>query len=260
MQRQKILIVEDDPAMVLYYIFALEAEYDILSATSGNSAIDLINHLEDVDLVILDYRLKDMSGITVLREAKKIKPSIPIIVITAYGDEAVAVRAFRCGAKEYLKKPVSYDELFEHIRFCLSLKDADKDNRTNWFLDDARRTQSGNPCPAVMSHNFMKIQRAVHYINENYMTKISLGQVAGKACMSRCHFSRTFKKALGVTFQHYLSDRRMKKAKDMLKNSPLTITEIAFSVGYADMTHFTRMFKRMTGFLPSQFKRDISTR
>lgn len=254
MRRQKILIIEDDPAMVLYYTFALEAEYDILSATSGKSAIDRINHLEDIDLVILDYRLQDMSGITVLREVKKIKPSIPIIVITAYGDEDVAVRVFRCGAKEYIKKPVSYDELFEKIRFCLSLKAADKNNRTNWFLDEACRTQPGNPCPAVLSHNFMKIQRAVQYINENYNTKISLGQVAGKAYLSRYHFSRTFKKVTGVTFQHYLSDRRVEKAKDMLKSSPLPITEVAFSVGYADMTHFTRMFKRMTGQTPSQYK------
>jgi two-component system, response regulator YesN len=254
MQRQKILIIEDDPAMVLYYTFALEAEYDILSATSGDSAIDHINHAEDIDLVILDYKLQDMSGIDVLLEIKRIKPSIPIIVITAYGDEDVAVRSFRCGAKEYIKKPVSYDELFEKIRFCLSLKAADKNKRANLFHDAACRTQPGNPCYTVTSRNFVKIQKAVQHIDENYMTKISLGLVAGKACMSRHHFSRTFKKAMGVTFQNYLNDRRVEKAKDMLKSSQLTITEIAFFVGYSDMTNFTRMFKRVTGYTPSQYK------
>lgn len=254
MQRQKILIIEDDPAMVLYYTFALEVEYDVLSATSGKSAICHINHLEDIDLVILDFKLQDMSGITVLKEIKRIKPSIPIIVITAYGDEDVAVSSFRCGAKEYIKKPVTYAELFEKVRFCLSLRSDDKNNRDIMFHDAVCRTHPGNPCPAVMSRNFLKIQKSVQHINDNYTSKISLDLVAGKACMSRHHFSRTFKKAMGVTFQNYLNDRRMEKAKDMLKSSRLTITEIAFFVGYADMTHFTKMFKRMTGFTPSQYK------
>jgi two-component system, response regulator YesN len=73
--------------------------------------------------------------------------------------------------------------------------------------------------------------------------------------MSRHHFSRTFKNAMGVTFQKYLNERRVEKAKDMMKNSRLTITEIAFFVGYADMTNFTRMFRKETGYTPSQYKK-----
>ncbi len=255
MQRQKILIIEDDPAMVLYYTFALEAKYDILSATSGNSAIYHINQLGNIDLVILDYKLPDMSGLTVLKEIKRIKPSIPIIVITAYGDEDVAVSSFRCGAKEYIKKPFSYDELFEKIRFCISLKAADKAIRANLFHDASCRTQLGNFCSsAVMSRNFLKIQKAVQHINDNYTTKISLDVVAGIAYMSRHHFSRSFKKALGVTFQDYLKDRRMEKAKDMLKKTRISVIEIAFFVGYADIRHFTKTFKKLTGITPAQYK------
>ena len=258
MQRQKILIIEDDPAMVLYYTFALEAEYDILSATDGKKAIHHIKHLNDIDLVILDYRLHDISGIEVLRQIKRVKPSIPIILITAYGDEDVAVSSFRCGAKEYLKKPVTYDELFEKIRFCLSLKAVDKNNRINVFHDAAFRVGPGIPPTASTSHNFHKIQKAVQYIDGNYMTRITLGSVAGKACMSKHHFSRTFKKTMGVTFQQYLNDRRVDKAKVLLKNAPLTITEVAFSVGFTDTTHFARLFKRITGFTPSRYKNDFS--
>jgi DNA-binding NtrC family response regulator len=167
MQRQKILIIEDDPAMVLYYTFALEAEFDILSATNGNSAIDQIKHLEDIDLVILDYKLQDMSGIDVLRKIKSIKPSVPIIIITAYGDEDVAVSSFRCGAKEYIKKPVSYDELFEKIRFCLSLRSADKNNRSTRFPDATYRAQPCYPRSVSTSHNFIKIRKAVQHIDNN---------------------------------------------------------------------------------------------
>jgi YesN/AraC family two-component response regulator len=204
--------------------------------------------------VILDYKLQDMSGIEVLQEIKRIKPSIPIIVITAYGDEDVAVSSFRCGAKEYIKKPFTYDEVLEKIRFCLSLKSADKSNRTIISHDAGNRAQPCYPCSTSIPHNLLRIQKAVHHIDDNYMTKITLGIVAGKACMSRHHFSRTFKKAMGLTFQKYLNERRVEKAKEMMKGSRLTITEIAFFVGYADMTSFARMFKRMTGYTPAQYK------
>ncbi len=253
MKRQKILIIDDEPEVLSYYTFALEAEYDVLAATSGKSAIYEINHMPDIDLVLLDYKLQDMSGIEVLREIKRVKPSVPIIVITAYGDEDVALRSFRGGAKEYLKKPVAYDELFEKVRFCLSLRSVDKKSRTI-LLQEENQTQPRQPSFAGISNNFLKIQKAVQYIDENYMTKISLDLVAGKACMSRHHFSRIFKKTMGVTFSKYLSNSRVEKAKDMLKSSRLTVTEVAFFVGYADITNFTRMFKTVAGCSPSQYK------
>lgn len=253
MQRQKILIIEDDLGMVLYYTYALEAEYDIQTATSGKSAIDYINRQEDIDLIILDYKLEDISGIELLRAIKKIKPSIPVILITAYGDEDVAVRSFQCGAKDYIKKPCSYSELFEKIKFCLSLKSAEKNKRITLYHDEYRE-RTISPRSVGMSHNYFKIQKAVQYVDDNYMTKVSLDTVAGIACISRHHFSRTFKKAMGVTFQDHLNNRRMDKAKDMLKSTKLTITEIALSVGYVDMSHFARIFKRITGFTPSQYK------
>lgn len=257
MKRLKLLIVEDNPAMVQYYSYALEEKYIIQTATSGKKAIDHVNHPESIELVILDYKLPDMSGIEVLRTIKRIKPALPVIIITAYGDEDVAVSSFRCGAIDYIKKPFNYAELVEKIRFCLSLKASKESDRTV-MSRDGYRLEAGPPRSAVMSHNFIKIQKAVQYVDENYMAKISLDTVAKKACISRYHFSRTFRKAMGVTFQDYLNNRRVEKAKDMLKSSKLTITELAFSVGYADMSHFSRIFKRIAGCTPSQYKSNFA--
>ena len=84
---------------------------------------------DEIHLAIVDYQLQDVSGIEVLKEIKKYRPSVPVILVTAHGDEDVAAKAFRSGAKDYIKKPFFHEELLGRIEFCLSLKHADTTRR-----------------------------------------------------------------------------------------------------------------------------------
>ena len=71
-RKKIILIVEDEPDMIQFYTTVLSDFFDVLIASSGGSALRLVQHAEDIDIVILDYKLPDMSGIEVLQELKKI--------------------------------------------------------------------------------------------------------------------------------------------------------------------------------------------
>jgi AraC-like DNA-binding protein len=98
------------------------------------------------------------------------------------------------------------------------------------------------------------ITRAKKFIEDNYQNDISLGDVA-KACnMSLFYFCKRFRRETGVNFNRYVSNVRIDKAKNLLLNPELTISEIAYDVGFQSLTHFNRMFKKLVGESPTEYR------
>jgi YesN/AraC family two-component response regulator len=250
----QILIVDDDTALLDRYVESLSDAYRIVTARSGRVAIERVKRRSDIDLAVIEYRLPDMSGIDVMKEIKDAAPSVLVLIATAYGDEEVAIEAFRSGARDYLKKPFSISELSTKIDFYLALRHADKERRKNILPGSETTAQSGTPPSAVTLSQYHKIQQAVRFINDNYRTDIRLDAVAGEAGMSPSHFSRIFRKVMGLSYQDYLNSRRITKAKNLLRTSPRSVTDIAVSLGFADPTGFGRIFKKLTGQTPSAYR------
>jgi AraC-like DNA-binding protein len=96
-----------------------------------------------------------------------------------------------------------------------------------------------------------KVVEAKRFIDEHYYTNISLDDMAAKACMSKFHFIRLFKKIYGVTPNQYLVSVRLENAKALLQ-SGATVTTACFSVGFDSTTTFAGLFKKMTGDTPSK--------
>jgi two-component system response regulator YesN len=252
--RSQILIVDDDTDLLDRHIESLSDSYRIVTARTGRIAVERVQRCSDIDLAVIEYRLPDMSGIDVMKEIKDIAPSVLVIIVTAYGDEDVAVEAFRSGARDYLKKPFSISELSTKIDFYLALRHADQQRRKNIVPGSDTPALPGMPPCAVTHSQYHKIQQAVRFINDNYRTDICLDDVARKAGMSPAHCSRIFKKVMGLPYQDYLNGRRIMKAKNLLRTSAQNVTEIAVSLGFADPTGFGRIFKKVTGQTPSSYR------
>lgn len=99
------------------------------------------------------------------------------------------------------------------------------------------------------------IRTAKQYIMQNYMKPISLKEVSSVAGFNDSYFSSLFKKESGQNFLEYLSEVRMNKAKELLKETNLSIADICESVGYSDLKHFTKSFKKYTGLKPNEFRK-----
>jgi AraC-like DNA-binding protein len=195
-----------------------------------------------------------MSSIDVMKEIKDIEPSILVLIATADGDEEAAVKAFGGGERDYVKKPLSIYELSTKIDFYLALRHADKQHRKNILPGSETPAQPGMQHSAVTLGRHHKIQQAVRFINDNYRTDIRLAAAAREAGMSSAHFSRIFKKVMSLSYRDYLNSRRITKAKNLLRTSDQSVTEIAVSLGFADPTGFGRIFKKLTGHTPSAFR------
>ncbi|HKJ44745.1 MAG TPA: helix-turn-helix domain-containing protein [Balneolales bacterium] len=103
-----------------------------------------------------------------------------------------------------------------------------------------------------------RIKKAKRYIQDNIDHDLSLGDVASSVNWSAYYFSRMFKKATGINFVDYLSRVRIEQAKRMLLNPHLNVSEIAYEVGFQSITHFNRVFRKLTGESPSDYRRDHS--
>jgi AraC-like DNA-binding protein/ligand-binding sensor protein len=98
------------------------------------------------------------------------------------------------------------------------------------------------------------ITRAKAFINEHQAEELRLSQVAKAVNTSTFYFCKMFKKITGVNFTDYLSRIRVEKAKNLLLNPNLRISEIAFEVGFQSLTHFNRVFKKIQGQSPSEYR------
>jgi two-component system response regulator YesN len=98
------------------------------------------------------------------------------------------------------------------------------------------------------------IYLAKKHIEENYKEELSLTEIAALTGFAPTYFSCIFKKVTGKSFIHYKTDLRIEKAKEYLISSDKPITEIAFDIGYNNVSHFIKLFKKITSVTPSEFK------
>jgi two-component system NtrC family response regulator len=116
MDRATILIVEDEEAQRSLLAGLLRKEgYTVEEAGDGASAFELFR-ATTIDLALLDFKLPDMDGLTILKGIKEINPEVEIIMITAFGSIENAVNALKSGASEYLTKPIDLDDLLFKIK------------------------------------------------------------------------------------------------------------------------------------------------
>ena len=130
----------------------------------------------------------------------------------------------------------SVEEIFEYLKNKF-LKSLDK------IIEDKRQADT------------KPIRVAKEYIKQNYMKQISLEEVSSFVGFNSSYFSHLFKKESGKNFLEYLSETRMNKAKEFLKESNLSIAVICEKVGYCDIKHFTKSFKKSAGIKPNEYRK-----
>jgi len=101
------------------------------------------------------------------------------------------------------------------------------------------------------------VRRAKEYIQEHQTENLRLGHVAKAVNTSTFYFCKMFKKATGINFTDYLSRVRIEKAKNLLLNPNLRVSEIAFEVGFQSLTHFNRVFKKTLGQSPTEYRAQL---
>ena len=107
----------------------------------------------------------------------------------------------------------------------------------------------------VEKQNIRPVRQVIDYIESNYDKPIKLSDVASEVHLNPVYLSNMFKKETGENFSDFLINYRMGLAKDMLQNTKMNINEIADSVGYSNARHFSKMFKKVVGIRPTEYRK-----
>jgi two-component system response regulator YesN len=235
----QILMVDDDKEFREELRACLDS-YTVVEAGSGAEALAVLKKPNAIDLVILDAVMPQISGTEVLREIKKIKPSLAIIMLTGQSSKDIAIDALRGRADDYIEKPIHIGQFLETIQSLLGAK--------------ARKGfMYGRGIHA-------KIEQAKQFIDRNFDKKITLEDMAGQVCLSPKYFSRIFKEIAGQGFNEYRLSVKTAEACELLKKSDYTVTAIASRLGYQNLESFIRMFQKTMNVSPSEFRRNSQKR
>jgi two-component system response regulator YesN len=98
------------------------------------------------------------------------------------------------------------------------------------------------------------ITKAMRYIDQNYSNNISLNDVAESINMSYFYFSRLFKESTGKSFSDYLTEYRIDKSIELMKDENLSIKQISYDIGYNDPNYFSKIFKKLKGITPTDYR------
>ncbi len=229
----------------------LEAQFQIWRVVERAAIPENIDQATPL-LSCFEYDYPDIPSLQALRSTKQAYPSLPILMLTLQHSEALAVWAFRTRVWDFLVKPVTPEELCTRITTLLTVLP----------LQQQSPRQIAMPAPYIPlesrvsapGHSSGAAQLALNYMERHYSEPMRLQDVAGSCQMGIYEFSRTFKRAFGLTFRDYLCQYRLERALDLLINPRVSVTEVACAVGLPNVSHFTRTFRRHLGVTPSQFR------
>lgn len=249
----RILIADDEPIERMVVSKMIQNhfgdEIEMFQAVNGREAIEIVRQ-RHCHVVLMDISMPGIDGLEAAETIREENPGCHIIFLTAYDEFDFAKRAIRVHALDYLLKPWSRDELIAVIDEAVHLTQHDEENRNPAAVSDL------DPPGEKQEHlkNQMQINRVRQYIEAHYMEDICLQDAAAALHYSEVYFCKFFKLNFDKNFIMYLSELRVEKAKELLSDVTINVRDVSRKVGYRDSGYFTKVFKRITGYTPSEYR------
>lgn len=250
-ERPLVLLSEDDSDILEFLESELSGDYETLSTKDGEEAF--AKACERIpDLILTDVMMPKLDGHQLCRKLKE-NPStchIPVIMLTALKSDRHELEGLDCGADDFLSKPIRPRILKKRIHNQL-------ESRQKLRALFQKQKQSSKIEPKKVATNALDekfLTKALNTVEahlENPLFDVEF--FASEMAMSRMSLYRKFKAITGETPSAYVRSIRMKIASDLLLSGEHNVTEIAFRVGFNDLSYFSTTFKKHFGKSPSEF-------
>lgn len=254
----RVAIIDDEPLIVEGLTKTMPWEkwnmQVIGSAYDGREGLALIRR-ERPDIIISDINMPQLDGLKMIAGLRSEFPNMQIIILTGYREFEYAREAISLGVTRFLLKPSKMNELEEAMDAVTEkLAKIGVSEGVSPACESADSSETEEEILYNNEANGFIVKNALEYIRENYKEKLRLSDVAEQIYVSQWHLSKLLNKQTGQNFSEILNGIRMEKAKELLKDPSLRISDIAEEVGFLDMAHFSRVFKKMEGMSANEYR------
>ncbi|MBO4606642.1 MAG: response regulator [Prevotella sp.] len=245
-----ILVVDDDREVASYIRDELSSWYQIDISPNGKEALAVLlkGHY---DLVISDVIMPEMDGVTLLKKIKG-NPQInhlPVILLTSKADVSDRLEGLREGADAFLAKPFHMEEL--HV---LIDKLIDNLRRLRGKFSGALGQEERRENVEVKSFNDELMERIMKSVNAHLAdSDFNVERLADDVGISRAQLHRKMKEITGVSTGDFIRNQRLEQAARLIREKKVNLTQVAYSVGFSNQSHFSTVFKKHFGRSPSEY-------
>jgi signal transduction histidine kinase/DNA-binding response OmpR family regulator len=245
-----ILLIEDNMEIRLFLKSQLGKNYEIIEAENGNVGLNQAYEIVP-DIIISDILLPGKDGMLITETLKNdIRTShIPIIILTAKGSIEQQIEGLKLKADAYIVKPFNVQYLEETIKNLIRNRETLKYHYSSELPNESLRGTASKKIDRKFVNEFSSIVES-NIANENF----EVDDICKEIGISRVQLYRKVKAVLGLNINDYILSVRMQKAKYLLLNEDLTISEISFKVGFSSQAYFSTVFKSKFGATPSEYK------
>jgi signal transduction histidine kinase/ligand-binding sensor domain-containing protein/DNA-binding response OmpR family regulator len=247
-EKPTILYVDDNIDLLENMADYFTDNYNIYTAENGGIGIEMANNLQP-DIIISDVVMPVMNGLELCKALKNdIKTShIPVILLTAQGDMNTQFEGVQSGADYFVPKPFNIKILNLTIKNLIESRNKFK----NLFLTN-KYEDAGDITTNSKDKEF--IEKLLKYVNDHIEEdNLNIINIADEFSMSRSTFFRKVKVITGTTGKEFIDSVRLKKATNLLLESDLNISEIAYAIGHSNPQYFSKWFKSHCKMSPSEY-------
>ncbi|GEL11310.1 Signal transduction histidine kinase [Flavobacterium glycines] len=243
-----ILIVEDNPDIQTYLNKELSKDYIVFQEYDGKKGLETaIKQIPDI--IVSDIMMPEMEGTELCKELKRDENTchIPVILLTAKGADESKIEAYNLGAEAYVMKPFNVDVLRAQIKSVL-------ENRIILQKKLAGIATIEQLQEEMPDQDNEFLEKVIHLIQLNIEdVEFNSEELAKLLNISSRQLYRKLKGISGNTVHEFITKVKMNQAEELLRNSDLNISQIAYKLGFSEPSNFSRTFSKHFGCSPSQY-------
>jgi len=246
----RILVVDDDLEIAHYISTELGQYYKFGICPNGKEGLkELLTG--DYDLVISDVMMPEMDGFTMLRMIKtNVNIShIPVIMLTSKADIGNRLEGLERGADAFLPKPFDMEELHMNVENLIVGR-----QRLKGKFSGAQQQADKVEVKEVKGNDELLMERIMKSINKNLSdSDFNVDALTQEVGISRAQLHRKMKEMTGISTSEFIRNIRLEQAARLLREQKINVTQVAYTVGFSNLAHFSTIFRKHFGMAPSEY-------
>lgn len=250
----RVLVVDDDAEIGVYISQELGAYYKVSAVTSAREALRKLLGAEpekEFDVVVSDVMMPEMDGFTMLRMIKTNMniSHIPVVMLTSKSDVANRLEGLEKGADAFLAKPFDMEELHVVINNLIA-----KNLRLKGKYSGVQQQKDKVAETKVKGNDEILMERIMKAVNEHLSdSDFNVEMLTGEVGISRAQLHRKMKEMTGLPVSEFIRNIRLEQAVRLLEEQKINVTQVAYTVGFSNLAHFSTVFRKQFGVSPTEY-------